>query len=100
MKEDETISSYNKKIIEISNEAQSLEDPITKIRLVHKILCIVPKRFDAKTRAIKKTKNTDIVSQNELVSILRMFEMNTSQKDETTNSKVKHSQVQKKNHHL
>ncbi|KAL8555075.1 hypothetical protein ACS0TY_003030 [Phlomoides rotata] len=88
MKEGETISSYNEKISEIANESYSLGEPISNTRLVNKILRTVPKRFDAKIGVIEKAKDTDQLSQNELISILKTYEMNTTQIVDNNDKKV------------
>ncbi|KAL8511325.1 hypothetical protein ACS0TY_017941 [Phlomoides rotata] len=88
MKEDETISSYNEKISEIANESYSLGAPISNVRLVNKILRTVPKRFDAKICAIEEAKDTDTLSQNELICILKTYEMNTTQLVDNNDKKV------------
>jgi hypothetical protein len=88
MKEDETISAYNERISEVANESYSLGDPISNVRLVNKILRTVPKRFDAKICAIEEAKDTDQLSQNELVSILKTYELNFTQLIENQDKKV------------
>ncbi|KAL8473036.1 hypothetical protein ACS0TY_030037 [Phlomoides rotata] len=88
MKEDETISSYNKRLSEIDNESNSLGEPISNVRLVNKILRTVPKHFDAKICVIEETNNTNQISQNELVSILKTYEMNTTQLDDNDGKNV------------
>ncbi|KAL8556430.1 hypothetical protein ACS0TY_004031 [Phlomoides rotata] len=105
MKEDETISAYNERLSEIVNESYSLGESISNVRVVNKILRTVPKCFDAKICVIEEAKNTDQLSQNELISILKTYEINTTQivdanekkvvmfKGETSNSAEKSSYV-------
>ncbi|KAL8555952.1 hypothetical protein ACS0TY_003682 [Phlomoides rotata] len=86
MKDDEN-TAYSERISEIANESHSLGDLIPNVKLVHKLLHYVPKRFDAKICVVEKTKNTDQLSLNELVSILKTYEMNTGQVDDTNDGK-------------
>ncbi|KAL8534796.1 hypothetical protein ACS0TY_010723 [Phlomoides rotata] len=88
MKKDETISSYNERLSEIANESHSLGEPISNVRLVNKILRTVPKCFDVKTCVIEEVKNTDQISHNELVSILKTYEINTTQLDDNDGKNV------------
>ncbi|KAL8512352.1 hypothetical protein ACS0TY_018726 [Phlomoides rotata] len=88
MKEDETITSYNERLSEIVNESYSLGESISNVRVVNKILRTVPKRFDVKICAIEEAKNTDQLSQNELISILKTYEINTTQIVDTNDKKV------------
>ncbi|KAL8464945.1 hypothetical protein ACS0TY_034433 [Phlomoides rotata] len=88
MKEDESISSYNGRVSEIANDSHSLGEPISNVRLVNKILRTVPKIFDAKICAIEEAKNTDQISQNELVSILKTYELNNIQLHDNDGKKV------------
>lgn len=62
----------------IANYSHALGETISNTRLTHKIVRIVSKKFDAKICAIEEAKDTDQLSPNELISILKTYEINIS----------------------
>ncbi|XP_073152192.1 uncharacterized protein [Henckelia pumila] len=83
MEESETIMKYNGRLKSLENEASVLGDPISNERLVSKVLRSVPKRFHTKVCAIDESKDTSIMSLDELISSLRTYEIELKAKDDS-----------------
>ncbi|XP_073152341.1 uncharacterized protein [Henckelia pumila] len=83
MEESETIDEYERCLRKIENEAIDLGDAISNERLVSKVLRSLPERFQMKICAIDESKDTSILSLDELMSSLRTYEldMNMGRKD-------------------
>ncbi|KAA0033829.1 gag-pol polyprotein [Cucumis melo var. makuwa] len=54
MIEDEPVSDYNKRVLEIVNESLMLGEKIPDSKIVRKVLRSVPRKFDMKVTAIKE----------------------------------------------
>lgn len=76
MDESENITEYDRRLIDISNEAFSLDDLITNEILVSKVLRSLPERFNITVRAIEEAKDTSTIALDDLICSLRTFEMN------------------------
>ncbi|CAM8954359.1 unnamed protein product [Rhodiola kirilowii] len=76
MKEDENISEYNTRVLELSNEASALGKPIDEERLASKILRSLPPRFAMKVTAIEEMHNITKLKLDELMGSLRTYEIN------------------------
>ncbi|XP_073139041.1 uncharacterized protein [Henckelia pumila] len=83
MEESETIDEYERRLRKIENEAIDLGDAISNKRLVSKVLRSLPERFQMKICVIDESKDTSILSLDELMSSLRTYEldMNMGRKD-------------------
>ncbi|CAM8877637.1 unnamed protein product [Rhodiola kirilowii] len=76
MKEDENISEYNTRVMELSNEASALGKPIDEERLASKILRSLPPRFAMKVTAIEEMHDITKLKLDELMGSLRTYEIN------------------------
>ncbi|CAM8937397.1 unnamed protein product [Rhodiola kirilowii] len=76
MKEDESISEYNTRVLELSNEASALGKPIDEERLASKILRSLPPRFAMKVTAIEEMHDITKLKLDELMGSLRTYEIN------------------------
>ncbi|CAM8876573.1 unnamed protein product [Rhodiola kirilowii] len=76
MKESESITEYNTKILELSNEASALGKPIDEERLVSKVLRSLPPRFAMKVTAIEEMHDITKLKLDELMGSLRTYEIN------------------------
>ncbi|CAM8884668.1 unnamed protein product [Rhodiola kirilowii] len=76
MKEDENISEYNTRVLELSNEASALAKPIDEERLASKILRSLPPRFAMKVTAIEEMHDITKLKLDELMGSLRTYEIN------------------------
>ncbi|XP_075473924.1 uncharacterized protein LOC142504977 [Primulina tabacum] len=75
MEKSESILDYDRLLREIANEAFSIGDFISNERLVSKVLCSLPERFNIKICAIDETKDSQMALED-LISSLCTFEMN------------------------
>ncbi|XP_073133712.1 uncharacterized protein [Henckelia pumila] len=75
MEESETIDEYERRLRKIKNEAINLGDAISNECLVSKVLRSLPERFRMKICAIDESKDTSILSLDELMSSLQTFEL-------------------------
>ncbi|CAM8965490.1 unnamed protein product [Rhodiola kirilowii] len=76
MKEDENISEYKSRVLELSNEASALGKPIDEERLASKILRSLPPRFTMKVTAIEEMHDITKLKLDELMGSLRTYEIN------------------------
>ncbi|CAM8986721.1 unnamed protein product [Rhodiola kirilowii] len=76
MKESETITRYNTRVLELSNEASALGKPIDEERLGSKVLRSLPPRFAMKVTAIEEMHDITKLKLDELMGSLRTYEIN------------------------
>ncbi|CAM8920240.1 unnamed protein product [Rhodiola kirilowii] len=76
MKESETLTEYNTRVLELSNEASALGKPIDEERLASKVLRSLPPRFAMKVTAIEKMHDITKLKLDELMGSLRTNEIN------------------------
>ncbi|CAM8943740.1 unnamed protein product [Rhodiola kirilowii] len=76
MKESETITEYNTRVLELSNEASALGKPIDEERLPSKVLRSLPSRFAMKVTAIEEMHDITKLKLDELMGSLRTYEIN------------------------
>lgn len=89
MMEDETITEFNSRICDISNEFFALGEKMSEEKLVRKVLRSLPKRFIYKVTAIEEAKDISTMKLEELMGSLRTFEMNFEMNDEHQNTEPK-----------
>ena len=75
MSEEETISDFNEKLCNKANESFSLEENISKGKLVKKSLRSLPPRFAYKVTTIRETKDLKMMRLEELMGSLLTFEI-------------------------
>ncbi|CAM8908727.1 unnamed protein product [Rhodiola kirilowii] len=75
-KESETITEYNTRVLELSNEASALGKPIDEERLASKVLRSLPPRFAMKVTAIEEMHDITTLKLDELMGSLRTYEIN------------------------
>ncbi len=74
MDEDGTINGFHVKLLEISNEAYNLGEPIPERKLVEKVLRSVPDRLVPKTTAIEESHDVSVMKLEDLIGSLTVFE--------------------------
>ena len=79
MLEDETISDFNSKLCDITNEAFILGEKYSETKLVRKTLRSLPERFAYKVAAIEEAKDVSTMKLDELMGSFQTFELNLSQ---------------------
>ncbi|XP_062008755.1 uncharacterized protein LOC133725489 [Rosa rugosa] len=75
MREDESNDDFHSRLINVTNECESLGDPIAKHRIVKKFLRSLPASFLSKKTAIEEVQDLEIYSLDELLGNLQTFEM-------------------------
>ncbi|CAM8876558.1 unnamed protein product [Rhodiola kirilowii] len=71
MQEDETITDFNTRVLDISNEAFALGEPMTEETLVRKVMRSLPKRHALKALAIKESHDVKTMRLDELMGSLQ-----------------------------
>ena len=71
MMEEETISEYNSRVLEIANDSFNFDEGIPESRLVRKVLRLLPRRFDMKVTAMEEAQ--DITTLCLLMNYSRRF---------------------------
>ncbi|CAM8984437.1 unnamed protein product [Rhodiola kirilowii] len=84
MQEDETIADFNTRILDISNEAFALGEPMTEETLVRKVLRSLTKRFAMKALAAKEANDVKTMRLDELMGSLQTHEMDMNEEDRLT----------------
>lgn len=75
MMEEETITKYNVRVMEIANESFNLGEGISYSKLVRKVLRSLPRRFDMKVIVIEKAQDITTLSLDQLFGSLCTFEI-------------------------
>ncbi|TYK11259.1 gag-pol polyprotein [Cucumis melo var. makuwa] len=78
MSEDESVSEYNERVLEIANESLLLGENIPDSKIVRKVLQSLPRKFDIKVTAIKEIHDITTLKLDELFRSLLTFEMTLS----------------------
>ncbi|CAM8902503.1 unnamed protein product [Rhodiola kirilowii] len=76
MKESETTTEYNTRVLELANEASALGKPIDEERLASEVLRSLPPRFAMKVTAIEEMHDIAKLKLDELIGSLRTYEIN------------------------
>ncbi|CAM8969574.1 unnamed protein product [Rhodiola kirilowii] len=84
MQEDETIADFNTRVLDISNEAFALGEPMTEETLVRKVLRSLTKRFAMKALAVKEANDVKTMRLDELMGSLQTHEMDMNEEDSLT----------------
>ena len=79
MMENETISDFNSKLCDITNEAFAPGEKYLDIKLVRKTLRSLPERFAYKVTAIEEAQDVSTMKLDELIGFLQTFELNLKQ---------------------
>ncbi|XP_038885820.1 uncharacterized protein LOC120076114 [Benincasa hispida] len=74
MKDSESIKEYSDKLIGIANKERALGTNLSDNRLVHKILVLVPERYEATIASLENTKDLSTLNVIEVVSALQAQE--------------------------
>ncbi|CAM8910442.1 unnamed protein product [Rhodiola kirilowii] len=81
MQEDETIADFNTRVLDISNEAFALGEPMTEEMLVRKVLRSLPKCYAMKALAVKEAHDVKTMRLDELMGSLQSHEMELNEED-------------------
>ncbi|CAM8948485.1 unnamed protein product [Rhodiola kirilowii] len=76
MKGSKTIPEFNARVLDLSNEAAALENPINGERMASKVLRSLPLRFSMKVTVIEEVHDISNLKLDELMGSLRTYEMN------------------------
>ncbi|CAM8998996.1 unnamed protein product [Rhodiola kirilowii] len=87
MQEDETIADFNTRILDFSNEAYALGEPMTEETLVRKVLRSLPKRFAMKALAVKEAHDVKVMRLDELMGSLQSHEIELNEEDQPLKGK-------------
>ncbi|KAA0067564.1 Retrovirus-related Pol polyprotein from transposon TNT 1-94 [Cucumis melo var. makuwa] len=75
MTEDESVSEYNERVLEIANDLLLLGEKISESKIVCKVLRSLPRKFDMKVIAIEEAQDITTLKLDELFGSLLTFEM-------------------------
>ncbi|CAM8905336.1 unnamed protein product [Rhodiola kirilowii] len=76
MKEEETITVFNARVLDLSNESAALGVSMKEEKLVGKVLRSLPQRFAMKVTAIEEAQDITKMRLDKLMGSLRTYEMN------------------------
>ena len=86
MSEDESVSDYNERVLEIANESLLLGEKIPDSKIVRKVLRSLPRKFDMKVSVIVEAHDINTLKLDGLFGSLLTFAMAISDRE---NKKVK-----------
>ncbi|TYK08440.1 gag-proteinase polyprotein [Cucumis melo var. makuwa] len=81
MTEDEIVSEYNERVLEIANNSLLLGEKIPEFKIVRKVLRSLPRKFDMKVTAKEEAQNITTLKLDELFGSLLTFEMTSSDRE-------------------
>ncbi|KAA0038419.1 gag-pol polyprotein [Cucumis melo var. makuwa] len=81
MTEDESVSEYNERVLEIANDSLLLGEKISESKIVRKVLRSLPKKLDMKVAAIEEAQDITTLNLDELFGSLLTFEMAMSNRE-------------------
>ncbi|CAM8882475.1 unnamed protein product [Rhodiola kirilowii] len=87
MQEDETIADFNTRVLDISNEAFALGEPMTKETLVRKVLRSLTRRFAMKALAVKEANDVKTMRLDEMMGSLQTHETDMNVEDHLVKDK-------------
>ncbi|KAI5319434.1 hypothetical protein L3X38_039142 [Prunus dulcis] len=88
MKDDETLSVYLTRLLELVNQMKGYEEDLSKGRLVQKLLISLTKEFDPVCYVIKQTKDIETIEVQEVLAALRGFAQRLDRYAESTTEKA------------
>ncbi|XP_062001067.1 uncharacterized protein LOC133718229 [Rosa rugosa] len=94
MEEDELVDDFHARLLNVTSQCRSLDDPFEEHRIVKKFLRALPSKFQAKQIAIEEAQDLDTYTLDELVGNLKTFEMRL--KPEKKVKSVAFSSIKKK----
>ncbi|XP_019189389.1 PREDICTED: uncharacterized protein LOC109183783 [Ipomoea nil] len=87
MEEDENITQFNAKILDIVGAAYNLGEPFSEPKLVKKVLRLLPERFLMKVTAIQESTNLDTYKLSDLMGNLQTYELEMLQRKPNDSNK-------------
>ena len=88
MKDDETLSVYLTRLLELVNQMKGYEEDLSKGRLVQKLLISLTKEFDPVCYVIEQTKDIETIEVQEVLAALREFAQRLDRHAESTTEKA------------
>ncbi|KAM0985901.1 hypothetical protein ACFX2C_013130 [Malus domestica] len=88
MGENEAFSAYLVRLFDLISQMRSYGEDISNQRIVQKLLISLPRSFDSIASAIENTKDLDTVDVQDVVAILKGYELRIDRHDETHNEKA------------
>ncbi|CAM8936701.1 unnamed protein product [Rhodiola kirilowii] len=89
MQEDETITDFNTRILDISNESFALGEPMSEETLVRKVPRSLPKRYAMKALTVTEAHDVKTMRLDELMGSLQAHEMELEMDEEEQHMKAK-----------
>ncbi|KAA0040963.1 gag-pol polyprotein [Cucumis melo var. makuwa] len=88
MTEDESVSDYNKRVLEIANKSLLLDEKIPDSEIVRKVLRSLPRKFGMKVTAIEEAHDITTLKLDELFGSLLTFEMATTDRESKKGKRI------------
>ncbi|XP_020417837.1 uncharacterized protein LOC109948602 [Prunus persica] len=88
MRDDETLSGYLTRLLELVNQMKGYGEDLSKGRLVQKLLISLTKEFDPVCYVIEQTKDIEMIEVQEVIAALRGFAQRLDRHAENTTEKA------------
>ncbi|CAM8962862.1 unnamed protein product [Rhodiola kirilowii] len=82
MQEDETITDFNTRVLNISNESFALGEPLTEETLIRKVLRSLTKWYAMKALAVKEAHDVKTMRLDELMGSIQTHEMDMNKEEQ------------------
>ncbi|KAI5355535.1 hypothetical protein L3X38_008430 [Prunus dulcis] len=88
MRDDEILSGYITRLLELVNQMKGYGEDLTKGRIVQKLLISLTKEFDPVCYVIKQTRDIETIEVQEVIAALRGFAQHLDRHAESTTEKA------------
>jgi hypothetical protein len=88
MHDDESLSGYVNKLLELVNQMKSYGEELTEQRIVQKLLISLSREYDSIAEVIEETKDTENIGVQEVIGSLKSHEQRLQRHNERVTEKA------------
>ncbi|XP_016648302.1 PREDICTED: uncharacterized protein LOC107880722 [Prunus mume] len=88
MHDDESLSGYITKLLELVNQMKAYGEELTEQRIVHKLLTSLSREYDSIAEVIEETKDTETIGVQEVIGSLKSHEQRLKRHNERVTEKA------------
>ncbi|KAM2001220.1 hypothetical protein EV1_008213 [Malus domestica] len=88
MSESESLAAYLARLFDLINQMRSYGEDLSNQRIVQKLLISLPKTYDSIASVIENTKDIDVIDTQDVVAILKGFELRLIRHEESSTERA------------
>ncbi|CAN6708496.1 unnamed protein product [Malus baccata var. baccata] len=88
MSESESLAAYLARLFDLINQMRSYGEDLSNQRIVQNLLISLPKTYDSIAYVIENTKDIDVIDAQDVVAILKGFEMRLIRHEESSTERA------------